>query len=230
MFPTPLDARVVLTPDSGVSVVGVPTTDQAGRPGQLCALPDSTPSGHGATIDLSAPGFVSLRLRGFLLVEPSTHVARLQVDDYTLPAEATAPPPTQPPPTTGGSPVEIMNRVFQTTNPNLATVAGCGQYTENCCDALHAEHSPMWGHIAKTEGQNQYNGHAVDALQLLANVSNASGGTTAGIYDIIFSSASFEAKPVFNYVEPPKYELWYYPANSATRGVVMIALPRLDRR
>jgi hypothetical protein len=153
------------------------------------------------------------------------------VDDYTLSAEPVAPAPgPTPPPTTGGTPLEIINRVFTTTNPNLATVAGCGKFTEDCCDALHVEHSPMWGHIAKTEGQTQANGHAIDALMLLANVSNASGGTTAGIYDIIFSSASFEAKPVFNYVEPPKYELWYYPADAVTRGVTMIALPRFDRR
>jgi len=217
LFPNPLDARAQLSPDSGVPVVGVPTTDDAGRPGQVCTVPDSTPSGHGATLELSAPGYLPLRLRGFLLVDPSTQVARLQVDDYTLTPEPAAPAPgPTPPPTTGGTPLEIINRVYNETRPNLATAAGCGKFTEDVCDALHAEHSQAWGHIAKNPGQNQYNGHAVDAVMLLGNA----GGTTAGIYDIIFSSASPEAQPVFNYVEPPNYELWYYPASSATRGVV----------
>ncbi|HXU01593.1 MAG TPA: hypothetical protein VN903_11410 [Polyangia bacterium] len=229
LYPTPLDAHVTLKPDSGGAVAGIPYSDASGRPGQLCTVADGVPTGQGAELNLEAPGYVSLRLRGFLQLKDG--VGRLQVDDYTLPAEPAAPAPgPTPPPATGGSPLEIINRVYAATNPNLATAAGCGKFTEDCCDALHVEHSPMWGHIAKTEGQNQFNGHAVDALMLLANVSTASGGTTAGIYDIIFSSASFEAKPVFNYVEPPNYELWYYPADAATRGVTMAALPRFDRR
>lgn len=229
LYPTPLDAHVTLKPDSGGAVAGIPYSDASGRPGQLCTVADGVPSNQGAELNLEAPGYVALRLRGFLQLKDG--IARLQVDDYTLPAAPSAPAPgPTPPPATGGSPLEIINRVYAATNPNLATIAGCGKFTEDCCDALHTEHSPMWGHIAKTEGQNQFNGHAVDALMLLANVSNASGGTTAGVYDIIYSSASFEAKPVFNYAHPPQYELWYYPAASATRGVTMVAIPRLDRR
>jgi hypothetical protein len=230
LYPTPLDAHVTLKPDSGGAVAGIPYSDASGRPGQLCTVADGVPSGQGAEINLEAPGYVSLRLRGFLLLKDG--VGRLQVDDYTLPAEAAAPGPT-PPPETGGSPLEIINRVYATTNPNLATAAGCGKFTEDCCDALHVEHSPMWGHIAKEPGQNQFNGHAVDALMLLANVSNPANpaaNTVAGVYDIIFSSASFEAKPVFNYAHPPQYELWYYPAAASTRGVIMLAIPRFDRR
>jgi hypothetical protein len=225
VFPNPLDARVALTPDSGVQVVGTPTTDPAGRQGQVCNVPDSTPSGHGATLELSASGYLPLRLRGFLLVEPSNKVARLQVDDYTLTAEPTAPPPTEPPPPqTGGSPMDIINRVYNETHPDLSTVAGCGVFTENVCTALHDQHSTMWGHIDKDPGQNQYNGHAVDAVMLLA----PAAGTNAGIYDIIYSSASHEAKPVFNYVEPPNYEDWVYPAGAATRGAFAVTfhIPR----
>jgi hypothetical protein len=76
---------------------------------------------------------------------------------------------------------------------------------------LHTESSGYWGHIAKQPGQNQYNGHAVDAVMLPLNIP----GTAAGIYDIIFSSVSAEAKPVFNMAGPPEYEKWYYPAADA---------------
>jgi hypothetical protein len=215
-FPPP-GFHCTLTPDSGAAVVGVPHTDPQGRVGQVCTLPDATPSGHGATYEQTAPGKIPIRVRGFLVHEGP--VARLQVDDYTsldIPEPAAPAPGPTPPPQTGGSPLDIINRVYNETRPNLATAAGCGAFTEDVCTALHNEHSQAWGHIAKDPGQNQYNGHAVDAVMLLGNTAD----TSAGIYDIIFSSASPEAKPVFNYVEPPKYELWYYPANAATRGVV----------
>ncbi len=228
LYPTPLDARVTLTPDGHPALVSVPYTAPDGRAGQVCYVGDTVTSGHGAELTVDAAGYLSERLRGFLVLADT--LARLQVDDVMLTAAATPPDPGPTPPAGPRSPLDIINSVFTATSPNLATVAGCGKFTEDCCDALHAEHSPMWGHIAKEPGQNQFNGHAVDALMLLANVSNASGGTTAGVYDIIFSSASFEAKPVFNYAHPPQYELWYYPAAAATRGVTMIAIPRFDRR
>jgi hypothetical protein len=232
LYPTPLDARATLTPDGAPAITAVPYTDPAGRPGQIAYVPDAVTSDHGAELRLEAPNYESLRVRGFLRLEhtDTDDVARLQVDDYTLTAAAIEPAPGPTPPAGPRTPLDIINGVFAATQPNLATIAGCGKFTEDCCDALHAEHSPMWGHIAKEPGQNQYNGHAVDALMLLANVSNASGGTTAGVYDIIFSSASFEAKPVFNYAHPPQYELWYYPASAPTRGVLMVAVPRFDRR
>jgi len=47
-----------------------------------------------------------------------------------------------------------------------------------------------------------------------------SGGTVPGIYDIIRDSVSPNATPVFNYVEPPNPELWFYPpAPLDSRGV-----------
>jgi hypothetical protein len=178
---------------------------------------------------VEAVGFERLRLRGFLVHDGT--VARLQVDDYVLTEVSTTPPP-EPGPTPPGAltPAQICQRVYDTTHPNLASAAGCGKYVEDCCDALHTEHHPAWGHIMKTAGQNQFNGHAVDAVQLLINVSDASGYTAGGIYDIIFSSASAEAKPVFNYVEPPRYDLWYYPADAPTRGALLFMVPSNDRR
>jgi hypothetical protein len=81
----------------------------------------------------------------------------------------------------------------------------------------------MWGHVAKNPGQNQYHQHAVDAVMLLANA----GNTGAGIYDIIYSSASPEAKPAFNYAGPPDYNLWLYPADAQTRGATLVLIPSL---
>jgi hypothetical protein len=231
-YPTPLDGAVLtLTPDGGGPLVGSATTDDNGRPCHICQVPDATANGHGAQLDQAAPGFLPQRLRGILTLDGATMKAALGVDDCTLHAEPSEPAPgPTPPPQTGGSPLDIITRVYNDTHPNLATVPGCGKFTEDCCDALHEQHSPGWGHISKTEGQNQFNGHAVDALQLVIPVSDASGNTNPGIYDIIYSSASFEAKPVFNYVEPAKPELWYYPADAPTRGVTIVAIPRLDRR
>ena len=219
IFPNPLDAHVALTPDSGAQIVGVPTTDSAGRPGQLCNVPEGTPSHHGAELRIEAPGFTPLRVRGLLVIDAPTMIAHLQVDDYTLTAEPVAPAPGPTPPPTGGTPIEIINSVFTTTHPNLATIEGCGKFTEDCCNALRANHSQAWGHIDKDPGQNQYHGHAVDALMLLY----PAAGTVAGIYDIIFSSASHEAKPVFNYVSPPNFDDWVYPPESATRGVLVVS-------
>jgi hypothetical protein len=62
--------------------------------------------------------------------------------------------------------------------------------------------------VKKVGAQNNYNGHAVDALQLLKDTKD----TKAGIYDIIFSSESPEAKIVFNRADDPAPNLWYYPA------------------
>ena len=38
-----------------------------------------------------------------------------------------------------------------------------GEFTELVVDDLHAN-DERWGHVGKREGQNQYNGHAVDAV------------------------------------------------------------------
>lgn len=226
IYPTPLDAEVFLSPDSGGSLILGPYTAPDGRHGKVAQIANSIISGHGATLELQAPGYETLRVRGFLVHDDVT--ARLQVDDLTLTAAVVAPPdvPDVPPPSGPRSPLDIINGVYNATHPNLGTAAGCGQFTEDCCDALHEEHSPLWGHISKTPGQNQFNGHAVDAVMLLGNAY----GTTAGIYDIVFSSASPEARPVFNFVEPPVYDLWYYPASAPTRGVVMVAVSTSHRR
>ena len=60
-----------------------------------------------------------------------------------------------------------------------------------------------WGHILKTPGQNQYNGHAVDALMCLAGPDN-------GIWDIVHDSVSPNASPQYIYKGPADPNLWYY--------------------
>jgi hypothetical protein len=208
IYPTPVDATVTLTPDSGGSYTGVPYTHTSGRQGQVCYVSDGTPDEQGTTLNVSAPNYLPSRLRGFLVLD--TPNARLQVDDVAL-ESAGAPPPTTPPSSGPPTPFDIINRVYAETQPQLWTHEGCGKFTEDCCDALHVESSGYWGHVKKNPGQNQYNGHAVDAVHLALNIP----GTAAGIYDIIFSSVSSEAKPVFNMAGPPQYELWYYPAADA---------------
>lgn len=223
VFPDPLTAGVTLTPDaSGVPIAGAMYTDHDGRQGQVCQVPDGTPTGQGAALDIVAPGYVPAHVRGFLqLVDVPERIARLQVDDVNLTPAAVDPevPPVNP----DASPFEIINHVYETTRPNLATVEGCGKFTEDCCTALHTDHSNAWGHVKKNPGQNQYNGHAVDALMLLG----AAPDTSPGIYDIVFSSASPEAKPAFNYAGPPDYALWYYPATAYRIGVTKAGTPVL---
>jgi hypothetical protein len=217
-YPNPLSARCTLKTDDGFSSTGSAHTDSNGRDGQVINVIDGHPSGHGAEFTLEANGYETLRVRGFLVIEEN--VARLQVDDYTLtltPVVVT-PPPTTPPPSSGpdpnANPLDIINYVFNSTNPNLSTAAGCGLFTEDCCKELHEKMHPAWGHIRKNPGQNQFNGHAVDAIMLMV----PSGGTAPGIYDIIQSSAAPDAKPVFNYVEAPVPDLWYYPAAPIQSG------------
>jgi len=203
-YPDPSSAPITLTPDSGGTYTSVPYIHTDGRQGQCAYVADATPENQGALLHVAADGYEPRDMRGFLRLYDDGMSARLEVDDVKLTPAAVevAPPPA------GSSPLDIINHVYATTQPQLWTHEGCGRFCEDCCEALHTQHSAYWGHITKTPGQNQFNGHAVDAVQLALNVP----GCQAGIYDIIFSSVSAEAKPVFNYVEPPKYDLWYYPA------------------
>jgi glutaminase len=101
----------------------------------------------------------------------------------------------------------LCQAVYEQGDFDLATKEGCGLYTEACCLALFTQQSAWWGHIRKEPAQNQYNGHAVDALQLMIQA----GGTQAGIYDIIWSTESPEAEPAWSYKGPPDLNLWYPP-------------------
>jgi len=208
-YPDPPTALVTVKPDAGGAYSSVPYTYTDGRQGQVSYVPDGTPNKQGAAVELVAPDYETEILRGFLMLDADQGTARIQVDDKKM--KHIGAPPTTTPPAVGSSPLDIINHVYATTQPQLWTLDGCGKFTEDCCDALHAQHSAYWGHVKKDPGQNQYNGHAVDAVHLALNVP----GCNAGIYDIIYSSVSAEAKPVFNLAGPPEYELWYYPAADA---------------
>ena len=214
VYPSPLSSRVTLTPDGSPPAQAVAYTDSEGRPGQVAYVGDEVVSGHGAALLVEANGHIPATLRGFLVLDEDAQRARLQVDDVTLTATPEPPPPD--PELPDRSPQEIIGAVYDETHPNLATVDGCGKFTEDCCRALHLEHSAAWGHVDKDPGQNQYHGHAVDAIMLL---NNHRDGTAAGIYDIIFSSASPEAKPAFNYAGPPNFADWVYPPESQVSGI-----------
>lgn len=215
IFPTPLDAQCVLTHDSGWAIAGVPDTHPTGRPGQSFTIPPNTPNGWGARLTMGAAGKVGLNQKGILwlndgMIYPWTpgQEAAFAADDFTLadlPAPIVIPCPDPEP---NADPFTLIRGVYATGKHELLTKAGCGKFTEACCVELHNRHSLKWGHLRKSGAQNQYNGHAVDAVQLLVDV----GDFKAGIYDIIISSESPDAKPACNWADPPNPSQWYYPA------------------
>src|SRR5262245_7870664 len=201
VYATPKTAAVRLSLDSGVVVTGVPTFANGRDDAHALTLPDGTPS-QGGVLEVSADGCLPFANRGIV----DTIVGQFVLDDVRL-APIPVPEP-EVPPDPNADPQAIIQAVFELDDHDLATKEGCGEFTEACCDELHAKHSAMWGHIRKEPAQNQYAGHAVDALMLLA----AAGETDAGIYDIIHDSESPNASPSFNYKGVPDPNLWYYPA------------------
>jgi len=208
IFPDPLEAYCLLKHDGGFVGSGVRNVDPSGRQGQVITIPDGVPDENGAELTVEMAGYVGMNVRGFLILR-SDGVARLQVDDYNLvPSGAVVDPPDPTGPDPYANPLDILNQVFNSGSFNLSTASGCGLFMEAGCEELHKKMHPAWGHIKKNPGQNQFNGHAVDAIMLLV----PSGGTAPGIYDCIQDSASPNAKLVFNYAGPVDNALWYYPA------------------
>jgi len=170
-------------------------------------------SEHGAELTLSLAGYDTTVFRGLLTLRSDNASARLSVDDFHLklssvtpPVEPPVTPPNQQDPNANA--FQIIQYVYNSTTPNLATKQGCGLFVEDCCDELHAKMNLGWGHIRKDPAQNQFNGHAVDAIMLLV----PSGATSAGVYDIIQNSEAPNAQPAFNLVGPSDPTKWYYPA------------------
>lgn len=211
IFPSPIDSRCQLTLDNGTTIAGKPDVHSSGRPGQSFELPDSAPNGNGCLLFISKDKYVPLLQRGILMIEdPNAFVI---ADDFHLALDKVCPeippiPPIPPIPNPSNEPIDIINQVYATGLYDLNTKDGCGKFTEACCTQLHARHSTGWGHIRKVGAQNNYNGHAVDAIQLNVKV----GNTNADVYDIIISSESSDAKPSFNSKGPFNQSLWYYPA------------------
>jgi hypothetical protein len=216
------DVHITISHDSGWSGIAMPATDPQGRAGSVIDVPDSVPPNNGAQLNLDADGKLPLQMRG-VLVYPDTTRAYLQCDDFILTDLPTAPePPPIQPPSSASTPLEVINAVYATGVYNLATKTGCGEFTEECCRQLASLWgTPPWGHIAKSQGQNQFNAHAVDAVHSLY-------GPDHGIWDIITSSVSSSARPAFNRAGDAKPELWRpptplpcVPAGTATRGVAL---------
>jgi hypothetical protein len=209
IYPTPLHAFCTLEHDSGFNLVGFPDIDQFARQCVSFDIPPSTPNGHGAWLNITLAGKVPVRQKGILYTNTSPYYpfAGLMMDDFVLQDEKVCPecPETEPEET---DPLSIINEVYATGEHDLSTKEGCGKFTEVCVEQIHNRCSKSCGHIEKTGAQNQYNGHAVDALMILKNF----GEIVPGVYDIITDSESPEAKPAFNYKHDPQPELWYYPA------------------
>src|SRR4030095_9641737 len=198
LYVTPANSLIQLTADNGVSVLGIPTTHEGRQDAQALEIPFDT-SGMGSLLRITHEGYASFEGRAILSTDDG--MAFIQIDDFHLVQLATSPIS----PIYSGSPKEIIKQVFNNTNPDLSSHDGCGKFTEDCCTALHDNNNQMWGHIRKNPGQNQYNGHAVDAVQCLV-------GNENGIWDIIHDSVSPNASPAFIYKGPADPTLWYYPA------------------
>lgn len=216
VFTNPENTHAVLRHDKGWSATAVADTHPTGRAGQSFTIPTDTPNGWGAELYLTADKRNPIRLRGILTFSQDD-LAYLLVDDFQLFPEKECPPvnPPQPepPPVQVKTPKEAIDIIYATGLYDLQTKEGCGKFTEEVCNQLHSMFSKQYGHVRKTGAQNQYNGHAVDAINLLQDHNNFDGTTTkAGVYDIIFSTESPEAKPSFNRVGNPAPELWYFPA------------------
>lgn len=212
IYPTPLESRCQLQHDAGWSVDAVTGYDTNGRPCQVFTIPSETHNRWGARLVITADKKISFMNRGLLVKDLDNWVFYL--DDVTLAdvpppviVEVPIPPPVIPPPA-ANDPLSIIKSVYATGLYNLTTMEGCGKFTEACCVELHNRNSLWWGHIKKVPPQTMYNGHAVDALQVLYDV----GETQQGIYDIIISKASPNARPAFNRQGDAVPSLWYYPA------------------
>lgn len=82
----------------------------------------------------------------------------------------------------------IVDEVFATGRYELVTKAGNGCFTEEVAFRLAQREPGQWFHLKKSGGQNQWNGHAVDA------VLHESGYAV----DIIAFSESTDARPAWS--------------------------------
>jgi hypothetical protein len=206
VYTTPKNAIVTLTLDSGAVLMGQPTIHAGRDDAHVIDLDDDLPT-QGAILRITAEGYLPFDNRGILKALPPV----FELDDVRL-ALVPAPPEPPPPPNPDADPKAIIAAVDALDEHDLDTKEGCGQFTEDCCTALHEQHSADWGHILKNPGQNQVigpsgKGHAVDALYLRWETPN----TAAGVWDIIHDSESPNATPSFNHKGPTDAQ-WYYPA------------------
>ncbi len=217
IFTTPQNAQGVLQLDNGISLNSHPAIHESGRPGIGFSIPNGSPNGNGARLTLSAPEFITIQQRAILWLRTNdgyypwigSQQAAFAIDDFTLPVKTNPIPiPIPIPNLVHLEPIVIITAVFNSGQFDLTTHNGCGKFTEQCCKQLHEHHSISWGHIKKFGAQEQYNGHAVDAIMLL----NSMLDCDRGIYDIIVNSQSPGEHSALNRVGEPDSLLWYYPA------------------
>lgn len=215
-FPDPLDSHCEFTIGDGRKFVAVPDTHSQGRKGQSVTLPSNTPQGNGAHLVITHAGKVTLDQFGILWYQDGTMAnvpfpeggAALLTDDFRLQDIPNAPP------SNGGNqnpnlePLNIILAVEATHQFDLTTHDGCGKFTEECCKQLHERNSKDWGHVRKFGAQEQFNGHAIDAIMLKVATPN----TPAFIYDIIVNSQAPGAHAALNVASAVNESLWYYPA------------------
>jgi hypothetical protein len=212
IYSTPAASAVTLTLDGGVTITGTPCTVHGRSDAHLCQLPPGTLA-QGGLLKVGCDGYRGITHRG-IVVPNAEGEAWFQLDDVHLEKIEEEPVPPEPPPLDPNlDPFALIRSVYEQGEYDLSTKEGCGVYTEACCTALHEQQSQWWGHIRKNPGQNQWVGpsgvgHAIDAIQLVAQA----GSTGPGIYDIILSTESPDAEPAWSYKGAPDHALWYYPA------------------
>jgi hypothetical protein len=193
------DATVRVAHDGGWRDTGIPGRAPDDRQGYYLRVPSSVPDSNGAQLDITAPDMTTVSVRGLLDFKDDR--AYLRVDDFMLVPIQTAPAPQPPEPEPPAGPPDSMsaeldriNWWYATGKYDLTTKPGCGQFTEavalDFC-RYYAIRGSLWGHVKKTGAQNQFNGHAVDAIMCLF-------GEDDGIWDIIVNSVSSSAHPAYN--------------------------------
>lgn len=203
IYATPPHAQVTCLLDNGVNLL-LPSTIANGREdAHQAVLPGGTTT-QGCVITATCDGRVSQRVRGTVF-PADLGPAAFWFDDFGELPLTVAPPPEPDPPPVESDPLTLIQAVYATGAHDLSTKEGCGQFTEACCTSLHEHNSEAWMHDARTPPQNNYNGHAVDAIQCIA-------GQYYGMWDIIHSSVSPDASPCFNLAGPPNPGNAFYPA------------------
>lgn len=206
IYTTPDEATVTLTLDSGELITGSPPMTANGRDdAHRLQIPPNTTGG--ALLEVTAADQVPFTVRGLMIppTGPGTE-AHFQLDDVHL-ADLPPPPALPPKPNPNLDPFAIIQAIYEQGTYDLSTKQGCGEYTEACCLNLFMQQSRLWAHIRKEPAQNQWQGHAVDAIQLFVTA----GTTGPGIYDIILDTESPNAQPAWSYRGPADPNLWMSP-------------------
>ena len=216
IFTDPSSAKGTLRLDNGIFLQSHDAVHSSGRKGIGFSIPEGAPNQNGCTLELTAIDKVGIKQRAILYLEP---FIGLLVDDYYMtdiikPFPVPVPPNPNPEPVLK-TPFQVIQAVYATGKYNLISKESCGLFTEACVTALHIGLSDNYGHLKKFGAQNQFNGHAVDAINLRTDYTDVNGAVSkAGIYDIIIESESISAKPAYNHAEGESTpDNWYPPSD-----------------